>query len=456
MNRLAEARGVGRGTTLVDARAICPGLTARPADPEREATALAALRRWAGRYGPLVATDGDRGLIADISGVPHLFGGESALRDDVRVRANRMGLSVSTAIASTRGAAHALAHHGGGIVADGRPVEGIGHLPVSALRIDPDAAEALTRLGLGRIRDLVPLPRASLARRFGPELVTRFDQALGFQPEPVAAEPEPPRFAARMTLPDPIGLQADVMAALTRLLDRVCGMLETRCRGARRMRLELRRVDRRSVHVEIGLAGPMRDPQRIAPLFERGVAEVDAGFGIDGLRLVAHVTEPLAPVQTGDGPSGREGEALADLISSLCNRLGFDRVLRYEPADGGIPERAFRLVPAADGGAAAFPQRRGPPRPLTILPPEPVAGVSGRPPVRFLWRRRPLTVLRATGPERIAPEWWLDDPARCPGVRDYWRVETREGPRLWLLHLPQAAGGSARAGRGWFVHGVFP
>ena len=56
----------------------------------------------------------------------------------------------------------------------------------------------------------------------------------------------------------------------------------------------------------------------------------------------------------------------------------------------------------------------------------------------------------AFGPERIAPEWWLDDPAWRSGARDYWRVETEEGERLWLF---AAKGGELSPG--WFAQGIF-
>ena len=432
--------------TLADARAICPDLSIRSADLVREATALASLCRWVGRYGPMVAKEGADGLVADISGVPHLFGGEQALRDDLQAQLERMGLQAVSAIAGTRGAAHALARHGGGIVPDGRLSEGIGALPVAALRIDHATAESLGRLGLSRIADLVGQPRAPLARRFGPGLVLRLDQALGVQPEPVAADRDPVHFGVRMTLPDPIGKQEDVMAGLARLLDRLCAKLAEHHLGARRLRLELGRVDRSSLHVEIGLARPMRDASRIAALFTKGVDEIDAGFGIEALRLVAPVTEPLAPEQVSAGPAIQGGDALADLLSSLGNRIGFDRVLRLLPADSLIPERSFRIAAAAYAAAEATPWRSGPARPMTLFPPEPVAA-QGTPPARFRWRRMSFSTLRATGPERIAPEWWFDDPNWRTGLRDYWRIETCEGPRLWLFHTPQSPG--------WYAQGEF-
>lgn len=432
---------------LADARAICPDLATRPADLAREAAALASLRRWAGRYAPMVATDGTDGLMADISGVPHLFGGEADLRDDLQARLERAGLHAASAIAETRGAAHALARHGGGIVADGRLATGIGHLPVTALRVDHDTAEALARVGLSRIADLIPLPRPPLARRFGAGLVLRLDQALGAQAEPVAAEPDAPHFGVRMTLPEPIGLQSDVMAGLARLLERLCAKLAQHQMGARRVRLDLRRVDRGTAQVEIGLARPMRDPVRIATLFAKGVDEVESGFGIDALRLSAPVTETLAPEQIGGGPTVRHEDALADLVSSVGNRIGFDRVLRLLPATSLIPERSFLLAPAAYTAPEPIPHRARATWPITLFPPEPVTAASGNPPASFRWRRMRFTTLRALGPERITPEWWFDDPAWRSGLRDYWRIETREGPRLWLFYTPQAPA--------WSVQGEF-
>ncbi|WP_113913483.1 Y-family DNA polymerase [Roseovarius dicentrarchi] len=458
LNRAAERKGLHRSMALADARAICPDLATRPADLVVEAAALSSLRRWAGRYAPMVASDGADGLIADITGVPHLFGGEADLSADLQARLARVGLTVATAIAGSRGGAFALARQGGGIVPEGGLAEGIGRLPVSALRIDDQTAKALARMGLSRISDLIPQPRAPLARRFGPGLVLRLDQALGTQPEPVAPEAAAPHFGVRMTLPDPIGLQADVMSGLSRLLDRLCETLALHHRGARRLQLELHRVDRECALVEIGLARPMRDPERIAALFAKGVEAVEAGFGIDAMRLTAHVTEPLAPEQLG-GPALRHEDALADLFSRLGNRLGFDRVLRLLPAESKIPERSFLLAPAAYSQAETLPGRSGPERPIIVFPPEPVHTASmrqpGHPPARFRWRRMSFATLRATGPERIAPEWWFDDPLWRSGLRDYWRIETREGPRLWLFNTPQVPNWPARDAQNWYAQGEF-
>jgi protein ImuB len=87
------------------------------------------------------------------------------------------------------------------------------------------------------------------------------------------------------------------------------------------------------------------------------------------------------------------------------------------------------------------------------------------------WRRRPLRIVAADGPERIAPEWWtpvalaagLQERAR---TRDYWRVEDTTGRRLWLYRegLYDAAGArtegvtesaATKTLPRWYVHGLF-
>jgi protein ImuB len=71
-------------------------------------------------------------------------------------------------------------------------------------------------------------------------------------------------------------------------------------------------------------------------------------------------------------------------------------------------------------------------------------------PDRFRWRGRDLTLAAARGPERLAPEWWLDDPAWRSGTRDYWHVTCAEGDRLWLFYAH-----GAQLSSGWFCHGSF-
>lgn len=445
LNDLAEGQGLSRGMGLADARAFCPDLQSRAADPAADARFLRVLARWATRYCPWVGLDGPDGLVLDITGAAHLHGGEATLTEDLNARLTRAGLQVRQGLADTRGAAWACARYAPGIIRQGQTRAHITDLPVAALRLPDATLTALQRLGLRSIGDVLALPRATLARRFGTALMMRLDQALGDQPEDVSPLPDPPRFAAQMTLPEPIGLAADVMAGTARLLDQVCARLTHHEAGARRLLLTLRRVDQASQQVELRLARPLRDPARILPLFERGITAVDAGFGIDQLRLDAPDVEDLPARQL--SPLHVAGQdKLADLITRIGSRIGLDNIRRFLPADSHIPERAYLVAPAAysDPSGAWVTLR---PRPIRLFPPEQISATGPRPPRNFRWRRMSLSTARATGPERIAPEWWIPEDSWRSGMRDYWQVDTRQGRRLWMYHTPQSPG--------WYVQGEF-
>ena len=211
--------------------------------------------------------------------------------------------------------------------------------------------------------------------------------------------------------------------------------------------------------VEVGLARPSAAPDRIRPLLHLKLDEIEAGYGIDGLRLEAHVTEPVHARQTsGHREAARSaaerlarGPGLDDLIGRLGARVGMEAITRLHPADSHIPEKTAKFLAAAwSDPAAAWPRGRAP-RPLELWRPELVmAHEAPNLPASFRWRNRDFETHTGLGPERISPEWWLDDPDWRTGVRDYWRVTTRSGERLWMYYAY-----GATLSPGWFCHGSF-
>ncbi|TNF57589.1 MAG: DNA polymerase Y family protein, partial [Rhodobacteraceae bacterium] len=113
LNRAAEGAGLRVGQPLRDAHAICAGLVTRARNAPAEAAFLTALRRWAGKFSPWVAEQGTDGLVIDLSGCAHLFGGEEALLAVVETDCADLGLSVRMGLADTLGAAWALARFAG-------------------------------------------------------------------------------------------------------------------------------------------------------------------------------------------------------------------------------------------------------------------------------------------------------------------------------------------------------
>lgn len=506
LNIEAEAEGLTLGQSLRDATALCADLQTLPEDAQGDRAFLAALGRWAGKFSPWIAEDPPDALIVDLTGAAHLFGGEDGVLAQVAQDCADLGLSLRAAVADTRGAAWALARYAGAcalanrsgndirqearatrsraaprnrtrlpasgtaappsgvIAAPGTMRQALAPLPIAALRLPPETIEALGALGLTRIRDIAGLPRAALARRFGPEVLLRLDQAFGTLPEPVNPAADALHLAVRITFPDPIGLFDDVMAGIDRLLPALCARLRATGRGLRLLRVEAQRSDGRRLWADIPLARPTDNPESLRPLIAMKVEGFEAGFGFDRLRLEALDSEALPQVQHGGPlPPATKGSAalttepanqtrLEDLLSRLSTRLGQDVVLRLHPAESHVPEKTFSILAAAWAAPAtgAWPAPRAP-RPMVLFRPEPVRAPEDRtPPAAFRWRGRDLTLRMAVGPERILPEWWLDDPDWRIGPRDYWRVEVTGGDRLWLFY----AHGAEISG-GWFCHGSF-
>jgi len=252
---------------------------------------------------------------------------------------------------------------------------------------------------------------------------------------------------------------ADMEAGLDRMLPQLCDRLRERGRGARTLKLEAHRTDRAAEVVVVSLARPSHLPDRIRPLLAMKLEHIDAGFGIDMLRLEAVVTEPLhdrsavGHLQAGQEVRARleASSALDDLIGRLGARVGMEAITRVHPASSHIPEKSAQVLAAAWSDPADGWPARDVARPLMLWRPEPVTAPDDAIlPRAFRWRGRDWTVRVAAGPERIAPEWWLDDPDWRTGVRDYWQVTAETGERLWLYF-----GHGGTMSKGWFCQGQF-
>jgi protein ImuB len=499
VNELAHRAGVHPGMRLADARALLPGLLLTQEDPAADRRLLEKLANWCDRYTPWVALDDTPaeiagpggGLWLDITGCAHLFGngaqGEKLLFDDLTARLQGFGFSCRAALADTPGAAWAAARYSerrdDRLVAPGGQRSAIGALPVTALRLSADNVETLHRLGLRRVADLYPLPRAPLVQRFGADLVMRLDQALGRQEETIEPRRPAPPFRCRMAFAEPIGRPEDIAAATGRLLAALCGQLESAGMGARRIELSLHRVDGSLAHTQIGTSRPNRDPDHLMRLFNEPLGQLDSGFGVELMILAARVAQPLSHRQAAlpgrqvaSGQVGdEENKAIGELVDRLSGRLGAANVIRLLPQQSHLPERAQQRVAAhshdlpTDGALALKREWLGfaavrALRPVRLLAePEPIdviAPVPDDPPLQFRWRQATHRVVRVDGPERLANEWWREASAVTGGglattVRDYYRIETDDGQRYWVyrdgpFNTPPAGGRTAR----WYLHGL--
>jgi len=463
MNAAAARLGLKAGMALADARAMHPRLVVADADPPADRQLLEAIAEWCGRYTPLVGLQPPDGLILDISGCAHLFGGEVALQRDLVGRLQAQGFAARAAIADTVGCAWAMARCADDdqcIVPFGGARKALAPLPVAGLRLPPEVVALLTQVGLKHVSDLLDRPRAVLAARFGTELMWRLDQAVGIDQESITPRQPLPCYVAEQRFADPIALERDVLGTIQRLGDRLDRRLEQHGEGARLIEAMLFRVDGKVLKLAAATSRPIRDATLVRRLFAERLAAIgdahDPGFGFDMIRLSVIVADPLDPMQTGFNDTDH-GEEVAKLVDRIGARVGFRCVLRMVPHDTHVPEFSAHEVRADRAMDADTPV---PPtsmlRPLTLFArPEPIeamAEVPDGPPVRFRWRHVLHEVAAAEGPERIAMEWW-HDAAGAALTRDYFRIENREGARFWLFREGLYERETAQPR--WFLHGLF-
>lgn len=508
VNARAQKDGLRPGLRLADARAAIPSLVTHAAAPDADGRHLHTLARSAGRYGPNRNIEGADGIWIETTGVAHLFGGERALARDLVARFRRAGFTTRIGIADTPGAAFALARHahvdriGDGtstlaLAPAGKTQTALAGCPVEGLRLSEATLILLKRLGLRRIGQLHDLPRTALARRFrdakgrgltgggrardreelAEAVVERLDQVLGRTAEPLEPLAEPPLRLVQKSYPDGLVTHEGIMSALGDLAVALCDDLGSRDEGVRRLRLSLFRVDNTATEVVIGTSQASRDAAHLVRMLAERLSDLDAGFGIDMMALAALHVAPLAGRQTrlDRGSGERHAQATAHLLDRLANRLGADRIFRLAPFESHIPERAQcrRPVGGMTGTRSTAPSsnnRASTTRPPFLLSrPEPidvVAEIPDGPPARFRWRRVSRRIVRASGPERIAPEWWrqIDDrsagaaAASATRTRDYYEIEDERGGRYWVYRAGLYDDGSDTHDDrppAWFMHGLF-
>ncbi len=481
----AAALGLRSGQKATDAMALVPELITEDAEPEADAAALTALADWCVRYSPAVAQDAPDGLFLNVEGVSHLWGGEAAMLGDLQARLAANGLPFRCVIADTPGAAWALSRFGQDrtIAPPGGQGELIAPLPPQALRLEPQTAAQIERLGLRRVSQLMSIARGPFARRFGRAALTRLDQALGREVEGLSFRRPPNPWFARLAFAEPISAPEDMARVTSDIAAKLCARLELEGRGGRRFEVCFHRLDGKAMPLAIGLALPGHDARRIAKLFAPRLETIDPGFGIEVVTLTAEGVEPIsarqARLDTANPPLlgvdceargapdrkaiRREAtveEGLAPLVDRLTNRLGEDRVWRAAPVESHVPELAVGRARPLARSADACPWDRAAPRPTRLFRrPEPVEAVLALtpddPPTQFRWRGQVHRVRRAEGPERIGEEWWkgVIEDVHVGHVRDYYRVEDAEGGRFWLFRA--GLYGDPAAPPRWWMHGVF-
>lgn len=449
-----------------------------------QAAPTARSARRSSQAGTLPESQPDH-LLLDVTGIGPLFGGEAALLQGVKAELARHGYTAWCAIAGTIGAAWAFASYAAaepagraGVIWDGATdwAAALGPLPIAALRVPPDNVELLAQLGIVRIGQLLALPRSSLASRFGERLLLRVDQACGTAPEMIVAHRHPPRYEAEWLLEDPTDHRETMEQIVTQLLDRVTRELQPRHEGVVQFACRFDCAGGPPLQLVVGLFRPSSSARHLWELMRLQWEQLRLPGPVGRVSVHVLLAAPHERRQLelfGETHDAREAaQQRTLLIDRLSSRLGPNSVVRPQVCADALPERAYRYVPLTGHvppRKTSASRRRAPrstaapdpdtnasasvsawaadQRPLRLLrapcPLPTIVVASHGAPLSFEFRGEVQRVVRHWGPERIETGWWRGRTAR----RDYYRVETTTGSRLWLFR---------RLDNGtWHLHGVF-
>jgi protein ImuB len=310
----------------------------------------------------------------------------------------------------------------------------IAPLPLDWLELSPQILQALHCSGLRCIGDVLQLPRAALARRFGPQCSLYLARLLGEASDPHPSFQLPPVYRARCVFDYELHDTQSLLFPLQRLLQEFQGYLRARDRAVQSFTLELEHArragqSRRPSQLCIGLSTPTREATRFQALVRERLQSLVLAAPITAVSLIAQAFTAPHIVQTDlFGSEQQQLGELAHLLDRLRARLGGEAVQGLQLAADHRPELAFAHDPAT------------PPSPATTLLPttaqRPAALVS--PPQRI---EPPARLL--SGPERIASGWWDGREV----IRDYYLAQGADGSRQWIFHdLPADA---------WYLQGLW-
>lgn len=454
-NQLAQAQGIQPGMVLADAKAMYPSLLALDDKPGLTEQLLSRIAEWCIRFTPVSSSDQPAGVLLDVSGCSHLWGGEEAYLNDITKRLANHGYIVRAAMADTISCAWAVARYGKEqrIIEKEKQLQALLPLPVSSLRLDADTIIRLHKLGLRQVKDIVGMQRTSLRRRFGPLLLQRLQQALGEEEENLLPVYPVESYQERLPCLEPIRTRTGIEIALQNLLQALCSRLQKEGKGLRTAFFRAYRVDGGTSGIEIGTNRSTHNQEHLFHLFSLKLSTIEPKEGIELFLLEATKVEDCDPVQEQlwQTTGGLQDPAVAELMDRIAGKMGQEVIHRYLPAEHWWPERSFqKALSLSDQPASKWKLDR--PRPLLLLqPPEQIevtAPIPDYPPMLFRHRGVLHKIVKADGPERIEQEWWIQEGEH----RDYYCVEDEEGKRYWLFRSGHYNEEKAPL---WYLHGYF-
>lgn len=436
-SRAARSHGVCRGMALADARMRLPTVTLCDRSRTGERAALARLAGWAWHYSSHIhwaIADGNiecARLILEIGASLRLFGGQQRLLTAIRDDLTGLGYGYRAGLGQTPQAALAFSRAR-------RRASELAELPLACLELDATTRKTLEASGFRRTGELLALPPATLARRFGAAPLAYLERLRGRRPHGLPLFELPERYRTHHELVGAVESVQGLIFVLRRVFNELAIFLRGADSAIQTLRLSLVHDRQPTTDITLRLSAPSHDARHLERVacerLERitlSAPVLEIGLASDRLRPADHSQRAIWQQSEQDG-----NDAWAVVLDRLRARLGHQAVVWLDSPDDHRPEHAS-ITRDSEPEPHRPPARRGDalPRPMWLLdPPEPVSDQA-------------LNDMRwLSGPERIESGWWGQGQRR-----DYYRTLDTRGRLLWLFRDLSADATPP----GYFLHGLF-
>ena len=434
----AKQSGIEPQLSLSTALALCPELLTLQQQPEREKTRLQQLALIAYSFSPVVIID-EKGLWLELSGCEKLFHSYRQLLQQLQTKLLHHCTDVAMGIAGSAYAARLLCQPGFRceLPQSIELEQQFRRTSLNLLRVTKRQQQSFQQLGLTYLDDLLALPRAELASRFGTAIVEQLQLLLGEKPCQLKLFNPPATFHDLLQSPQGILSKQGLLFPMKALLQRLSIYLQARQCYCRKIEWRFEPLIGDHSSMCITLSGSQNSWSTLLDLSRLQLDRINLPGSIETIILSTDDFAEGLPEGLdlfGDTSIGEERLETNRLIDSLSARLGPEALQQPVMGDNYLPEEAGKVV--APGEHQPVTVDHSGLQPLWLLP-KPIALQLRN---QQLFWRQPLYIL--SGPRRLSDNWWQSDQQR-----DYYLACDAEGSRYWLFK--QA--GTDR----WFVQGLF-
>jgi len=450
----ARAAAVLPGQRYAHALGLCTKLRARVVAPAQIEAAVvelrAALHALSPRVEPSSAEPGTFWLDGD--GLQRIDFGTPTWGAAIQRAIASLGLRGAVVVGFSRFATYALARvQRTGVTvmpSDADERRAAAAVALARLDIDPKLRDALARLGVTTLGQMVRLPGGGILERFGADAYHLYQLAAGERWDPLVPVAPPEAPDEHVVLDDDIADSEQLVFVLRPAIERLLERLAERGRALT------------ALHVELVLRHAVGDTERRAECIKPATPTLDARSLVRLVHLRITGSPPASPVHAArvwadDAAASHEQLAMFaarprrdlraanEALARVRAELGDGAVVRAVLRDGHLPEASFgwepiaEVVPAAPEPKLVRPLVRRVHTKPQLLPPQ---SRHVRDDGWLLSGLEQGAIVRIQGPYVISGGWWAHEIQR-----EYHYAELRRGDCLWVYF--------DRARHRWFCHG---